>query len=326
MLRLLLALLILATSPPARTGGQEVGTVTRLASGWDSGDRYMGIRLLGSLVLSGDERLAELSDLAWDRDEGILYAVSDRGWLLHLRPQFDHQGRLSGMVLLRGMPLLDRKGRRLKKWQRDAEGMAATGADNGIRGDTRLLISFEGRNQVDLYDPDGNFQGSVPLPDALREPGLYQGRNKGLEALALHPRLGLLTGPELPVRDHSIPIIDQSGRRWRYRTFEPDGALVALETMPDGAVLVLERAFTPPFSPWVITLSRIAPDEANAGTELPARLLASFDSTEGWRVNNFEGLARHRGNRYFMVSDDGGHPLLETQLLYFEVLPERRNQ
>jgi hypothetical protein len=49
--------------------------------------------------------------------------------------------------------------------------------------------------------------------------------------------------------------------------------------------------------------------------------VARFDSGEGWVINNFEGLTRTQGNRFFMVSDNGGMQLLPTQLLYFELLP-----
>jgi hypothetical protein len=38
-------------------------------------------------------------------------------------------------------------------------------------------------------------------------------------------------------------------------------------------------------------------------------------------MDNFEGLAHHEGNRYFMISDDGRNPLQRTILMYFEILP-----
>jgi len=318
MHRLLSTLLILLATLPGSGLAAEVGSPTRLSDRWTDGDQYMGIRLLGALVLSGDPDLAELSDLAWDADEGLLYGVTDRGLLLHLRPEFNGS-RLTGATLLARFPLRGAGGKRLRKYQRDAEGMVALDSDNGTAGDSRLLIAFEGRNQVDYYSPRGDLLGRFPLPAALRDPALYQRRNKGLEALARHPGLGLLTGPELPLDDGLIPIISEQGLRWYYEPFEPDGALVALEVLGDGALLVLERAFTRPYSPWIITLSRIHPTRANAGTGLKAEVLARFDSTDGWRINNFEGLTRYRGKRFFMVTDNGGYSLLETQLLYFEI-------
>ena len=310
------ALFAVLTALPLAAG--EVGSVVPLSQQWITGDRYMGIRLLGSLALGGDERLAELSDLAWDEDQGILYGVTDRGLLLHLRPEFSN-GHLSGMALLEAFPLLDAEGRRLGRRQRDAEGLALSGGNDGVPGNSRLLISFEGNNRVDYYDDRGRFTGRFRLPAPLRDRRLYRGGNRGLEALTLHPQLGLLTGPEQAAGDGPIPLINEQGLEWYYPTFEPDGSLVALEALPDGPVLVLERAFTRPYSPWIITLSRIRLSRTNAGSELEPRVLARFDSTEGWFINNFEGLTRYRGNRFFMVSDNGGYSLLQTQVLYFGI-------
>ena len=98
------------------------------------------------------------------------------------------------------------------------------------------------------------------------------------------------------------------------------GASAALEARRAGAdVLVLERAYSFPLAPWVITLSRVRPDAGNTGKVMEATQIVRFDSTQGWWIQNFEGLTRHRGNCYFMVSDDGGHAYLQTQLLYFEI-------
>ncbi|HXK56793.1 MAG TPA: hypothetical protein PLZ16_09115, partial [Gammaproteobacteria bacterium] len=65
---------------------RDVGHPLQLSTQFAAGDRYMGIKLLGALTLRGRPELAELSDLAWDEDEEILYGVTDRGVLLHLQP------------------------------------------------------------------------------------------------------------------------------------------------------------------------------------------------------------------------------------------------
>ena len=38
-------------------------------------------------------------------------------------------------------------------------------------------------------------------------------------------------------------------------------------------------------------------------------------------MDNYEGLTRHTGNRYFMISDDNESFMQQTLLVYFEVLP-----
>ncbi|OAD22364.1 conserved hypothetical protein, secreted, partial [Candidatus Thiomargarita nelsonii] len=53
-------------------------------------DIHMEIRLRGTIELANNKinglKLTELSGLAWDEDEAVLYAISDQGYLFHLRP------------------------------------------------------------------------------------------------------------------------------------------------------------------------------------------------------------------------------------------------
>ena len=312
-------LLVLLTAPlwPQQAVAESVGFTLELSDRFTTGDDYMEIRLLGALSLMGRDELAEMSDLAWDEDEGILYGVTDRGLLLHLRPLLVN-GRLVDVELLHHVRLQDKRGKKLKKPARDAEGLALEGSRNGIRGDSRLAVSFEGDHRVDIYSPEGVYLRPLNLPAELRDERLYKHGNKGLEALARHPVFGYMTGPEMAKGGGTIPIFGESGMSWRYQPFEPDGALVALEALDDGTLLILERAYSSVFEPLVITLSSALPTRENADSVLDARRLARFDSTRGWQTQNFEGLTHHQGRRFFMVSDDGGKGYLQTQLLYLE--------
>ena len=49
------------------------------------------------------------------------------------------------------------------------------------------------------------------------------------------------------------------------------------------------------------------------------KVLAKFNSSEGWLLDNFEGLARVGKNRYVMISDDNDNFFQQTLLMYFEV-------
>lgn len=316
LLRRILFVLFLLS--PLLSSAEQIGYPLQLSDQVSTGDRFMQIRLLGAIALNGRKELAELSDLAWDEDEGILYGITDRGRLLHLRPLIEN-GQLIDAELLRDFHLLDRKGKKLKKFYEDAEGLALERAHNGIRGDSQLAVSFEGDNRVDLYSPEGVYLRSLQLPKELRDPRFYKSGNDGLEALANHPSFGYLTAPEKARKGHDIPIFSTSGLSWSYRPFEPDGALVAMEALDDGTLIFLERAYSSIFKPLVITLSSAIPTRENRNSVLQTRQLARFDTTQGWRVQNFEGLAHHQGRRFFMVSDDGGESFLQTQLLYFEL-------
>jgi len=48
--------------------------------------------------------------------------------------------------------------------------------------------------------------------------------------------------------------------------------------------------------------------------------VAPLDSYQGLHLDNFEGLTRHHGNRFFMVSDDNDVFVQRTLLVYFELL------
>ncbi len=82
MPRLLLAfILMLGLSTCA--ANEFRATPISLADQVGVGDAYAGIRLLGALRLANTQinglRLCGLSGLAWDEDEGLLYAISDYG-------------------------------------------------------------------------------------------------------------------------------------------------------------------------------------------------------------------------------------------------------
>jgi hypothetical protein len=143
-----------------------------------------------------------------------------------------------------------------------------------------------------------------------------------LESACVHPHEGLLTAPEAPL-DNEIGmarVYRMDGGSWRFHASR--GGIVALECMPDGDVLVMERDYSTLTLHWIITLRRL---HLPAGTPTDALLtgesVALLDSYQGLHIDNFEGLARHRGNRFFMVSDDNNVFVQRTLLVYFELLP-----
>lgn len=281
-----------------------------------------GLRVRGALALrsslAGRPVPRELSGLAWSEDDGLLYAVSDAGWLLHLEPRIA-DGLLQGLRLVATHRLADAQGRPLPPREADAEGLALRGGADGRAGNTRLLISFEGEPVVATHTPDGRRHDTLPLPPALTDLTRYAGRNHGLEALAWHPLHGLVTAPEKPLRGDSrraITLYAADGRRWTYPVADVDTqSITGLDTLPDGSLLAVERRYASPWLPVVCTLSVLAP----AGDTLRIRPLASFSSARGWPVDNFEAVAHHRGQRFFIVSDDNESPLQRSLLIYFEI-------
>lgn len=328
--RVILVILLLITVGCATSFSRQVNFSSR----YQPGDTYMGIRLQGTLVLDNVEinglKLNELSGLAWDEDEDLLYAVSDNGILFHLRLVIT-DNTLTKAVLLSAYELKNDKGYLLES--KDSEGLAMLKGNNGIKGDSELLISFEGKPRIARFTPKGELLGDYTLPAALQDIKNYYEPNKALEAVTIHPYLGIFTAPEWPLKgqktsdflkgeyEHSIFALD-GNKQWKIPAYPAlNSAIVALEALDDGSVLVLERAFISVFQPFIISLRRVwLSDDGSSKVEQ----VAVFDSTKGWKVDNFEGLTHHRGNLFFMVSDDNHSSLQRTLLSYWEFIPQHK--
>lgn len=328
MSRLLLTLILaLGLSLTACRANEFQASPISLSDQAGVGDAYAGVRLLGALRLSSVQinglRLCGLSGLAWDEDEGLLYAISDIGGLFHLRPEFDAQGYLSGVQALAAYPLRDAQEQPVRAPYDDSEGLTLRNGDNGVPGDSELLVSFEVKPRIVRYSPAGQWRGEERLPALLRDPRNYPNDNQALEAITLDPRRGILVGVEAPLKNDpagQTRIFQMDGRFWRYPLSDaPGSALVAMESTPEGGLLTLERAFVAPLRPLII---RLRWTELTAGdAPLPVTDLAVFDNSQGWLMDNFEGLTHYRGRRLFMVSDDNCHAWQSTLLVHLEWLP-----
>jgi hypothetical protein len=321
-----------SAAPPA------IATPYRLSRDNDPEATVDGARLLGTLKLAAvtwrGHLLGGLSALAYDSDDGVLYAVSDRGALFHLTLEFDDRGLLTGARLRDAVALKDAAGRPLRGEAADAEGMALRRGDNGIAGDGELAVSFERSPRILRFTPRGSPLGNVALPARLRDRGRYRSSNRGLESLAWHPAHGYLAANEQPFVDsaegeveiHAVAPRDGSARWWRYPlAAEPNAALTDLAALPDGSLLALERGYGFLYVPLVSTVRRVAvlPDAPGALVEVDTLLRLS--SGQGWALDNFEGLAVLPGGRILIVSDDNTRAVQATLLAAFELAPTQRH-
>jgi len=285
---------------------------------------YMKIRILDQRSLSYPNidglHFFGISDLAYDARRRRLYLLGDqKGSLFVFRASFGE--KIDSLEPLYAVELTGKGGKAFRRWRRDSEGMTLD-----RRG--RVLVSFEGHPKIGRFDRRGRMQKRYRLPPELRNAKNYRSRNKSLESLALHPRYGLLTAAEWPLkreRPKDQAIYALSGRVWHFKA-EPDrgSAVVAMEVMDDGTILVLERAYSGLYNPVVITLKKVwlkGCHRRRKGKRSVCRseVLAKFSSADGWQVDNFEGLAKVGKNRYVMVSDDNDNFFQRTLLLYFEV-------
>ncbi|PWQ99022.1 esterase-like activity of phytase family protein [Leucothrix arctica] len=292
-----------------------------------SGDRYMDIKLMGSIALSGAKvnglPVVEVSDLAWDNDTQTLYGISDDGYLYTLKLTLN-QGMLRQAKITNAVKLLGKNKKPLKGSKKDPEGLSIKNHKNGNKNDAELIISFEGSSRIDRYNTKGEYLGDVKIPKKLTKKKSYRNNNKALESVTIHPRYGVITAAELPLKANSKKIqtlYSQHGKEWN---FTPNNAkessVTALEVLENGDILVLERAFSGIFSPLIISLRQIQLNKCNKKNLCAVKDIAIFDSTKGWNVDNFEGLTKLTGNRYLMVSDDNKSPLQQSIMVMFEVV------
>ena len=283
---------------------------------------FMGIKILDQKELTYQKikniDFVGLSDMAYDAKTELLHIVSDKGALFTFEASFDD--KIKSFIAVKAKMLRDKQGRILRHWKRDAEGMT-------LDNEGRLLISFEGEAQIGYFHKNSSLyaQGirNYTLPKLLQDTNNYRSKNKSLEALAFHPLHGVLTATEWALKkDHKKlqTIYALSGKTWQFKA-EPEArsAVVAMEVMDDGNILVMERSYTGLFDPFVITLKKIYLNECQSG-RCHSKQLAKMNSHKGWSVDNFEGLTKVGKNRYLMISDDNQNFFQKTLLLYFEVL------
>jgi len=286
-----------------------------------SHDTFMGIKILDQKQLSFGRidgvKFAELSDMAYDKKTHILYMVSDKGALFGFDAKFGE--KIEKLTPRFGVKLKNKRGRRFKKWKRDAEGMV-------LDGKRHLYLSFEGKAKIGWFHKNSAKRGQmirkVKIPKILRHTRNYRSKNKSLESLAWHHRYGLLTATEWPLakddKKHQT-IYSMHGKAWHFRA-EPESksAVVAMEVMDDGNVLVMERSFTGYLSPFIITQKKVFIKQCKNKQHCPTKVLAKLNSHKGWDIDNFEGLAKVGSHRYVMISDDNENFFQKTLLVYFE--------
>lgn len=287
---------------------------------------FMQIKLLGSIEIKSVRvnslKVSELSDLAWDEDQQLLYAISDEGLLYHLHVTIK-QGKLKSARIVFATPLKDKSGKALAGKYSDSEGLDIINANNGIKGDSQLIVSFEHKPRIAYYKPDGTFIQSPPIPGFLTKKKYYRSKNKALESVTYHPQYGILTAAEYPLKKYKKnyqSLFSSKGKIWHFPASKAsNSAITALQTLADGDVLMLERAYKNPLIPIRIYLRRIRLKHCNKKQQCRVDTVAAFNGADGWLLDNFEGLAHYRGNKYFMVSDDNNNPLQKTILLMFEI-------
>ena len=313
----LAGLLILLLSVMPLTQAENISTPAKILYGEETpGIRPLGVVKLNTKGADG-EHITGISALAWDQDEELLYGVTDKGRVHHLRPIFDNE-KLVAVDLLATYKLRDKHDKPLKGKHRDSEGAFVINADNGIQGDSELVVSFEKIPQIIRFTAQGKLIEPYTLLPILTHIKNYRTTNQMLEAVTLHPEKGVLTIAQRPMKGRKNQrLYALNGESWEYHMEKHKGnGVTAMEALPDGLILFMERAWNSLLSPLIVTLKE---GRFTAEGKLELKVIATLNSSKGWALDNFEGLTRHRGERFFMVSDDNNSLLQRTLLFYFEL-------
>ena len=303
------------------------------------GEDFMKIKIRSSIALRttafekilSKQAITELSGIAWDEDEKLLYAVSDEGMLYHFKLSFSDNSKkrkLRTMQAVFATPLKDKAGIALKGKYSDSEGLSLKNSHNGKHGDSQLIVSFENKPRIVKYSPTGSLLKKLKIPKKLHQGKTYRSKNKALESVINHPQYGILTAAEYPIKKDSIKYqtvyaVTKKGAKkvWHFKASKAiNSAITGLEILQDGSVLILERAYQNPITPIIITLRRLWLNKCNEKRECKTETIANFNGSDGWLLDNFEGLAHLQDNQYLMVSDDNQNPLQHTILVHFEIV------
>lgn len=291
--------------------------------------RFMNTHILSSFLIKSKKYnslpIVEFSDLAWDEDEQLLYVISDEGYLYHLKLSLT-ENTLKSVEIVFATRLKDKQGKKLKGKFRDAEGLALRNANNGKQGDSKLIISFELKPRIVNYSPKGKFINKASLVRNLHKKRFYRHQNNALESVALHPKYGILTAAEKPLKRKPLTqqsVYSSDGKEWNFEASKTkNSSITAIEVLPNGDVLILERAYNGLLSPIIITLRQLHIGKCKKDKLCDTSLIAKFNSANDWKLDNFEGLTHFRDNQYFMVSDNNNNPLQKTILVLFEVIDQ----
>ena len=265
-----------------------------------------------------DFPLMEFSALAWDNDEQQLILLSDRGFIVHSKPEFE-KDRFIDLDFIAYHHLKDSKGKKLRHKSADSEGLALMNANNGIQGDTELIVSFERKPRIVQFSNSGQFIAKHSLNNSLSDIDNYAGANKALEAITLHNTFNIITGPERPLNasnNNQLSLHTLNNESWQFAADnEAYGSLVGLTTLPDNRLVALERIFSSIFAGVSNAIHLITLDQDSIKTEK----IAALDPSASYFNDNFEGITWHKDERFFMISDDNDSLLQRSLLVYFEI-------
>ena len=272
----------------------------------------------GIAMTSNSRNFGGWSDLVVSPDNRTLTSISDTGSWITATIERDGEGSLTGLSQGTIGPLRDLKGEPLldKAWS-DAEGMA-------LMPDGSWIVSFERHHRIWRYPTLDGTPQQIDMPANFdRQPG-----NGGVEALTVLADGRIVAiSEEYSLRPNTLigwigKPIGQGKYLWdifeymKVPYFNP----TALRQLPDGSVLVVERAFD------MVRGVRMRLVRFPAGALKPDAIVDSEELARlasPYTVDNMEGLAVTTGERgetlLWIIADDNFNPLQRNLLMLFEL-------
>jgi hypothetical protein len=279
------------------------------------------LRFRGGLELdSTDAVFGGLSGMEVLSDGRVVIANDDAEWF-ELQLVLDDEGKLTGVTDVRYALMRDERGDPFSARLGDSEGLTQL-------LDGRFAVSFEGTQSIRIFDlnRDGPFGSATPGPRLAGIGALPA--NAGLEALAITSNGDLLVGAEGGAR-RTTPLwrvpLDSREPVERLIGYPPARgySLTALDHLPDGGFVALERFYAPIIGARA-RVTRFPEDALGAGGEILPNVEELASIAPPMPVDNFEAIAATRGPdgalRIYILSDDNYSTRQRTLLLAFDVI------
>ena len=309
-----LAISLATTSAPAAAEEFLPQTMPVALDEADPGAETLGELVYqgGVVIEPGESDIGGISGLEWH--DGKLHAVMDDGRWLVLTPD-EPGGRLVDVIAAETGPLLDLRGKRLrKKEEADSEALALT-------AEGAWLVAFEHDHRIWRYPAlDG-----TPVETELAIADLAFGArdNNGLEALALSPE-GLLACGEWTGTDTPNCMRERGAGLVSFEVSAPaplderGGVPTDADCASDGTCYILFRSWSRELGNAAAIVAIDARNEASTiATMLPP-----------FTLDNFEGLAvrEDAGRTYlYLASDNNFSSSQRTLVMKFEVPSARED-
>jgi hypothetical protein len=261
--------------------------------------------------------IKEGSDLAYDKDKGILYIIGDKGDFYICKAEVGTDSITLTYVSS-------------NKIGHNLSSIDSEGLDLDEHGE--LFLSTEG-STASVYSMNkfGDITGDYGLPFILSD-ATFASSNSKFEAMTYNKKHGgILLAAELPINGQ-LDVSKQAvynldgDKTWHFKaeSYEKN-SITAIETIDedDGNLLVLERAlvgsgFNTSFN---ITLKKVTINGCSSTLNNPCDSIV-LESFKAGFSGNYEGLTNIDDGRYLMINDNQG--MVTTNFKFFNIKSESR--